>query len=514
MPQTKIKRVIAGPGAGKTSGLVDEVLAVLPTIKPNRFLVVITYTNAATEKIRLRLEKSIKIPPNVFIGTIHAFLDRFILIPHASRLKIVPNEISFIDDIEANPTYKRAAIKRARDKGIITYEQIEWISEKIICGGKIEVETSEVNITLRIARAHANTISKRLQCVFVDEYQDASIAQHNIFTQLINTNLIDYFYCVGDPEQYIYGFTYQGSTRKPGFKDIPIYKLENIAGLESTILNENRRSQPKIIKFINQFASLKQANPEPITAEQPNIIFLKNINKEELIDAFLSICENNHLSDKTKFVLSYARNTASSSQLADIAQYLDPAVNSERLLSETLRYISSILGYSQKEICRLKDWDKVGLRKMAFKVLRKIKSDENISELDVIRFLEQEFEINVNAHSGYKSRASASLEKIKLALSNVTTDRLNVHSTIHKSKGLEAHAVLVIAKTKTELTKWLEQDSEIRSGDVSDSCRLGFVAFSRARELLCLACLEDVSSIHARMQSLGIVLESTSEAVS
>jgi DNA helicase-2/ATP-dependent DNA helicase PcrA len=65
------KLVIAGPGAGKTYSMVDEVMKVLPNLDNNRFCVVITYTNAATDKIRNKMQKKIKIPENVFIGTIY-----------------------------------------------------------------------------------------------------------------------------------------------------------------------------------------------------------------------------------------------------------------------------------------------------------------------------------------------------------------------------------------------------------------------------------------------------------
>lgn len=42
--------VIAGPGAGKTTNMVVEIINCLPYLAPSRFMAVITYTNAATEK--------------------------------------------------------------------------------------------------------------------------------------------------------------------------------------------------------------------------------------------------------------------------------------------------------------------------------------------------------------------------------------------------------------------------------------------------------------------------------
>lgn len=69
----KPRLVIAGPGAGKTYDMVNEVANAVSQLNPNRTLAVITYTNAATEMIRGRLQKTIQIPLNVFVGTNHSF---------------------------------------------------------------------------------------------------------------------------------------------------------------------------------------------------------------------------------------------------------------------------------------------------------------------------------------------------------------------------------------------------------------------------------------------------------
>jgi len=49
-------------------------------------------------------------------------------------------------------------------------------------------------------------------------------------------------------------------------------------------------------------------------------------------------------------------------------------------------------------------------------------------------------------------------------------------TSIHKSKGLEATCVLVVAKTNKELSEWLETDHSKRLADKNDMKRLGFVA--------------------------------------
>ena len=92
-----LKIIIAGPGAGKTYNLKNEAINILPYLDRNRFCAVITYTNAATEELRQRISSEIQIPPNVFIGTIHGFLIRFIIEPFGHLVRIVPLEKNYID---------------------------------------------------------------------------------------------------------------------------------------------------------------------------------------------------------------------------------------------------------------------------------------------------------------------------------------------------------------------------------------------------------------------------------
>lgn len=504
--QTRVRKVVAGPGAGKTSGLVDEVLSHLHSLKPNKYFAVITYTNAATEKIRQQLSRRVKIPPNLFIGTIHSFLDKFILIPHASNLGIIPQELTFIDDLEvADVRYKNAVVKKARDKGIITYEQIEWISEKIICGGNIKVANTDINLTAKITDNHAKVISKRLQCLFVDEYQDATISQHNIFVKLISTGFMEHFYCVGDPEQYIYGFTYRGKSKKPKFQEIPIHSIESIQSVEVIHSDKNHRSNSKIIRFINNFSILKQSMPSRVEADSPRVFFITHSDLAQIIVTFNALCVQYQLTNVEKYFLSYAGNTINYQGLTDIEQTVNPSLGSEKLLSEVLRLICAVSGHSQKEICKMKNWDEIDIRRMALKTLKKIKSfGGSFSEENIRNFLQNDFGINSKSDRELKKIHANSFNRILSALNHLTQKPTNIRSTIHKSKGLEAHAVLVIAASKRELKQWLETDHQKRSEDGADTCRIGFVAFSRARELLCIACLENTGrSIQNKISALG-----------
>lgn len=434
MGKTKIIQVIAGPGAGKTSGLVDEVVKVLPFLEQQKFLVVITYTNAAADKIKSDLKNKIKIPNNLYIGTIHSFLDKFILIPHASNLDIVPEEIVFIDEIKvSDPRYKKVATKNARDKGIITFEQIELISKKIVCGGKIKVNDKDINILKGTAKQHSKIIGRRLQYVFVDEYQDATTTQHEIFKNLIAADVIGQFYCVGDPEQYIYGFTYRGSISKPDYKDIPINQIIKLDNVVLKDLYLNRRSQPKIVKFINQFSKLQQKTNEDDSDKNQAVTFIESKQQDKIIETFLNICKSLGIIDTKKFFLCYAASTIDFEDLNDVSEYVDTSLNSEKLLSESLKLICGLVGKSQKRIAEEKQFDKLGLRKLAIKIIKTIKDKPEITEEEVVKILKNDFGIGREPNSQFIPKNLHSLRRIKLSLVNNDEDfKKNIKSTSRK----------------------------------------------------------------------------------
>lgn len=57
-------------------------------------------------------------------------------------------------------------------------------------------------------------------------------------------------------------------------------------------------------------------------------------------------------------------------------------------------------------------------------------------------------------------------------------------TTIHKAKGLEADAVLVVAKTEKQILKWLNMTRANMESDTDEMYRLGYVAFTRPKRVL------------------------------
>jgi DNA helicase-2/ATP-dependent DNA helicase PcrA len=481
--------VLAGPGAGKTYGMVDQIVEALATLAPHRHLAAITYTNAASRSIREQLFRRISPRGNVFIGTTHAFLNRFILQPFAVGFEEFPDESIFgaIDphDIATqggrkilSPAKLNAAkakiTQRLIAKGVVPYDAMLGVAERLL---------KKSHVRERVAR--------RLQFLFVDEFQDTDSRQLRIFEQLRKAKHTK-LYVVGDPEQYISGFTYGTRGQSiPPFREIPFFKfLDKSTQSEQTL---NRRSNGEIVEFANQFRSdLKQKAEKPHRGES-RVMFLPQNDLELIVRTFRSLSESIEREDDqlSRLYLSFENKTFDSVRTKfRIIPVSNASRKSPTILGDALELLSLALGMSQRRIR-----DKFGLsllewRRFGLIVLRRVKKGELESEA-FAAFVREQFGEPVS--SSRLQPVCEALSQLKdHVVAGETLDESERCSSINRAKGLEADAVLVVAKTPNELNKWLVIDRDEREADKRDKSRLGYVAFTRPREMLCLACLKAI----------------------
>ncbi len=81
--------VNSAAGSGKTRCLTERVKYLLENGYDNKNIVVITFTNAAAEEMKKRLNNALE---NVFIGTIHSLANRYLLINGIDTSDIISNE--------------------------------------------------------------------------------------------------------------------------------------------------------------------------------------------------------------------------------------------------------------------------------------------------------------------------------------------------------------------------------------------------------------------------------------
>lgn len=507
----KPKLVIAGPGAGKTHGMVDEIIHALKLLERHRYMIVVTYTNSATKNIKQRLGKRIAIPPNLFIGTIHSFLNRFIVIPYSSlHNQDVNGEKLFIqcgtDDVlkrmfdnnGETPDYKAKNFIKSRlttslhKSGYITYDQTLNLAEKAIANQRIK-----------------EMLANRIQFLYVDEFQDTGNKMFSII-EFLRKEKRTLIYCVGDPEQYIQSF--DSSIRN--FQNIPILKASRMNQYETVLNKTNRRSVTTIVTFLNNFSKrvYEDNTFEQQCYKQIPGIPVKFISDTQDITAmlqeFFTRCETNNIPHKERGIIAKKNDVVKKAVAALKGNVLAPDKAAKiSAVSEIKDTLLSALGTNQSAFCEKQGLTPFDLRIIAVQIIRAIRAEIITNENSFATFIKDTFGYIIKNDIPFK------LDNLRqIIVSNTDSEAIMV-SNIHRFKGLELDAVLAVAKNEVELNLWLETNTESRDAHsdraTSDYPRLGYVAFSRARKVLCIACLEPISdSTKQKLNDLGVEIDS------
>ena len=480
----------AGPGAGKTHAMVDEIAAAINVLPPHRFLAAITYTHAAANTIRERLSKKVPIRRNVFIGTNHSFMNRFILAPFAELLSLFPAEHIYapinVHEKGRKASAAYAYTKNLIKKGIVPYDEM----------------VSNARVILKYPSIR-DRICERLAYIFVDEFQDANIGMLEVFDcfrKAGKTNL----YVVGDPEQYVMSFAYRGQP-PPSHDNIPFFRFKKSA--QQIPILENYRSNGEIVTFANQFrGELKQTAIKP-KRNEPRVLFIPATDLEIIVLQFQQLSADVEAKDSQRTRLYISEDNATFDSVCDQFQ-LAPISNIGRrtktLLGDTLELLSVALDRSPKRVCEEYQLARLQWRAIGIQLLNELRKDlYDFKKLEA--FVAQKFGIKIRDRSAKELEKDLSLFRSEL-IRGTSKSSSELYASIRKAKGLEADAVLVVAKTNSDLKKWLQTDSSCRSADKQDKCRLGYVAFTRPREMLCIASLKELDTESVGMlDSLGVV---------
>ncbi|MED2037820.1 ATP-dependent helicase [Bacillus wiedmannii] len=550
-PVTDSIIVQAGPGSGKTTLLIEH----LKYFIQNRFSVLsgiacITYTNSAKDEILNRLEKNgVSLPPELFVGTIHSFLleyvikpysyvvsktgESFILLPPGfSRgyyneikglLKIegnyIPNRVygnleSLGYDEDGNECCFRNAISHdvAKKWKHLLHER-HYIDQQDI----IYVSYLILNKFKHIAKA----LSIRFPQFLVDEYQDVTWHQNQIFSILESSS----FFCVGDFNQSIFGFTganleiFQEKKDKNHFYE----------------LNNNFRSTNHIIGFSNYKTDILQIGAGKNADIEQKVYMMTNIEKE--IDAIkLFHCVRERIECETAYqqFMILGRKTKYIRNLYDIvkAEKIQPNTFLGNLKEKDYRrfeILNNILlailykregkldkgleimdmAFSRLFFNKLPNYiqlESIKYERLMWKKLQ-ISLLNYIDTLDLKGMLVKDFFTSIKE---FLATTSESIYKIKIKkhiqMLNYnwkgqlnTVKKISIYDlleqmifqvklvekekpcyTIHEAKGQEAECVLVLAEDERQLKEWIGDNRS------SEEARVGYVAFSRARKLLCI----------------------------
>lgn len=485
--------IIAAAGSGKTTELINQIIQKTKKIPKDKYLVVITYTNAATNEIIERLQKKISLSPNIFVGTIHSFLIKFLIKPYGKVLGLVPNELIITDyavsvkKTSSNPfVAKNMILNSLSERGILTYDFVVTLSKKILNDKEAKKRFCD-----------------RIMYLFVDEFQDCTKTQFEILETLRKGKGTELIF-VGDPEQRIMNF--RAKPRKGNVSLHPIIELQKKTTYSIRELKNNYRSSETIVNFINHFhCNIRQewANKK-ITSKNP-VTFIKSSKLKTIISDFNDLCTNRKyckITPKKRFFLAY-ENKAYSKYRNTV--FNDKSVENLPLIKRINEFLSIFYNIKKEQLTKELGFEEIELRKNCLSLFLKISNSLDLTVEEFMEFVETTFNRKKSVgNDEIKFNINQLTKKFMEELSNrkrsgqvVLSEEDNTYQdyflTIHKSKGLQADGALILAKNEKELLAWLEVDKEKRLLDPQDKCRLGYVAFSRPKEFLCIACLTPIS---------------------
>lgn len=261
--------VLAGPGSGKTKTLVLKLARMLAEdVRVPQGVACITYSQECARELKRRLEPlGLGDAPNLFVGTVHGFCLRHILMPYAHLTDLgIPRPPAVATSRQIGDTFKRVAERllglnqpyKLNDVG--KYRRVhldrdapDWGTDRDlarICEGYeaslrrqglIDYDDMVV-LAHRLVGAHdwvLPAIAARWPILAVDEYQDLGVPLHGIVMRLAFEGGVRLF-AVGDADQSIYGFT--------GSDGNLLLRLAARDDVEAVRLELNYRSGRRIIE--------------------------------------------------------------------------------------------------------------------------------------------------------------------------------------------------------------------------------------------------------------------------
>ena len=228
--------VLAGPGSGKTKTLVLKLARIMAEdVRAPRGAACITYSQECARELTRRLERlGLREAPNLFIGTVHGFCLRHLLMPYARLADLpMPFPLTVATQRQSDQLLKQVGdrlfgvghpnkpidLGRHR-RSVLDRQTVAWRSEEALAAWAEGYEAALRRVGLvdfddlvifgqRLVSQH-DWVLPLLQAKFpvlaVDEYQDLGVALHRIVKRVAFDGGVRLF-AVGDPDQSIYGFT-------------------------------------------------------------------------------------------------------------------------------------------------------------------------------------------------------------------------------------------------------------------------------------------------------------------
>nr|WP_079799912.1 ATP-dependent helicase [Salmonella enterica] len=236
--------ITACPGSGKTTVIKEKIRNITRTLPEHKGVISITFTKKASYELERRCKAEAHDTKRSFFGTIDSFCLKEIIIPFLPKIwggspseckivkKLNPPYDNYIQyDFVGNPSVfnlnKDKGYKKLYDEGIL------WMGEFSALALKILNESSASRRYLKARYSH----------IFIDEYQDSSLSQHQLFVKINEIGLVSV--AVGDVWQSIYEF-------RGGNSKLLQELVCNVDEFKHFEIDLNHRCHPSIINYASR----------------------------------------------------------------------------------------------------------------------------------------------------------------------------------------------------------------------------------------------------------------------
>ncbi|MCX6223078.1 MAG: ATP-dependent helicase [Bacteroidia bacterium] len=535
----------ACPGSGKTTTVAHKLYSLIQnwesifSIKAG--IVCLSFTNVAKNEIaeKFREINGFSLPYPNLISTIDSFVNTYITLPFAHKLKDIGKRYRIIDDTGYLDTIFQSNWKLNKDFGNLLHRfqpsKIDYTIENGIAWnghdksddadfvkyGKA-IKTTQFSMGLlkttdsaffayHILKKYprlAKYLATKFPYLIIDEAQDTSEIQHSILERLYNEGLknID---LVGDPYQCLYQW-------RDASPELFLQKFDDTVNWKGIYLTENRRSTKKIIDV---FSVLRRNTDKAIvpvidTAADLSLHIIKydSENFADAIGKYEQLCVNNNFASNNILVRG---NTLKNSLLGKETNYSPWNTSLPYLLIESRMHLQSneikeavkkvrriVIGLFTPDISfsDLKEKEQelkndTGTNAAIFNLIRGLPSfDLSLKDwtIQTQQYLKTVLELVNEPDFKIRKKNTAGFDKTTLDnpvnkyFKKSTTDNNLPVTTIHQVKGMTFDSVFLILSADSKGQNISLKDFVLKEAMPTEKQRLIYVAISRPRHLLCV----------------------------
>lgn len=444
--------ITACPGSGKTSVIVAKIRKEIPDLDNHKGVIGITFTVKASRELKKKCKRDAFDTKASFFGTIDHFCLTEIIYPFVKRIwGIASCKLECIRYKELDDTLK-ASLNSLTEKclPLMTGDYAKYEMDLIQCyrNGFLLLESVGIlaNHIVNSSPACQRYIKAKYVSIYVDEYQDSSQSQHQLFLTLLDLGLKAI--AVGDIQQSIYAW-------RGGSSEYINQLISRPDVFEHRIVNINHRCHSSISNYANRLfsesASLIPTNEirvfhRKFSGTQKDLAVALN----EYIPKVAEAVKVASLSDIAVLV----RNNKSLEYLGEELTvphriYSDDslgAINTKasNLFADLLRYRYDP-SFLINDINVFAEFEQLSSRMQISRVREKIKGIRSVVQDGIVDSI-----LNISADLIGNSISQRDIEALRQVLSS--SDSLQQYGpfvkdevqvmTLHKSKGLEFEVVL------------------------------------------------------------------------